>query len=94
MPNQHNYHKSAAGLIVAAAEKSGLLRNVAEALYWHDGFKSGEGPVQCLACGMLEELAEEFENLSGRCVGYDFYGEGFCIPPATDAEVASYLGTA
>jgi hypothetical protein len=44
-----------------------------------------------LACGMLDELTQAFGEHIG--IGFDFYGEGFCIPPATDQKVAPYLGT-
>jgi hypothetical protein len=51
-----NFHDSAAALIVAAAERSGLLRDVAKVLHH---YKVG-GDVGCLPCAVLVELTENF----------------------------------
>jgi hypothetical protein len=82
-----NFHNNAAVLIVAAAERSGLLRDVANALR-----QSREIPVdeKCLADGVLAELTENFGE-ECRLPGYDFYGEGFCVTEYEDAELAPYL---
>lgn len=60
-----NYHNSAAALIVTAAERSGLLRDVVQALRFAD---TGDGHVDsylacrdnCLASAVLEELIDRF----------------------------------
>jgi hypothetical protein len=83
---QFNYHNNAAALIIAAASQSGLLYEVANALHYSDT-KPGGG---CLACGVLEELAVKFGE---HCLapGYDFYGEGFCVPDYSNEVLRSYL---
>lgn len=84
---RNNFHNNAAALIIAAAKQSGLLRDVANALH-HNSVISGG--VDCLACGVLQELTEEFGE---HCIapGWDFYGEGFCIPEYSDEELRPYL---
>jgi hypothetical protein len=79
-------HNNAAALIIAAAEKSGLLRDVANALHYSS---SSDNPV-CLACGVFEELTEQFGEYC-TLPGYDFYGEGFCISEYSDEELRPYL---
>jgi hypothetical protein len=90
MSNQHNYHKSTAGLIIAAAEKSGLLADVAEALCFA---AKHPGAVECAACMILEKLADEFDAhvVTASCAIEDLYGEGVGIGSFTDADLAPYL---
>jgi hypothetical protein len=94
MPNQYSYHESAAGLIVAAAEKSGLLEEVAEALCFIDKHPNPAG--DCRACELLDQLAEEFDAhtcLPGTVIE-GFHGDGIAIGPFTETELAPYLATA
>ncbi len=93
MPNQFNYHKSAVGLIVAAAEKSGLLEFVAEALCFVDKKQNPSG--DCPTCAILEKLADAFD---AHCVDValvieEFWGGPVGIGPFTKDELAPYLGT-
>jgi hypothetical protein len=83
---QFNYHNNAAALVITAAAQSGLLRDVANALHFSDTNPGGG----CLACGVLEELVEEFGEHCGL-PGYDFYAEGFCVTDYSDEELRSYL---
>ena len=84
-----NFHTSAAALIVAAAQKSGLLADVAEALCIvskHPSPTSG-----CAACDILKRLADDFDEhvcTAGMLIE-DRYG-GF--PEVTGDEVAAFLG--
>jgi hypothetical protein len=90
MSDPKDYHTNAAALIIAAAETSGLLRDVAEALYFSNEHPDCCNGPSCLACGVLDKLADDFgEHIS---VGYDFYSEGFCLPSVSDAELAPFLG--
>jgi hypothetical protein len=82
-----DFHNNAAALIVAAAQRSGLRRDVANALRCsQDVSRDGS----CLACGVLDQLTENFGEHCGS-PGYDFYGEGFCVTQYTDAELESFL---
>jgi hypothetical protein len=55
-----NFHTDAAALILAAARKSGLLAEVAEALSFVN--KHPNPSFGCAACDILEKLAEEFDD--------------------------------
>jgi hypothetical protein len=91
--NEKNYHTSAAAMVVAAAEKSGLLKEVAETLCFIDKNPGGPEAVMCRACMIRDDLAEAFDDhvclpaitLEG------IYGDGFGLDPYTDAELAPYL---
>jgi hypothetical protein len=87
-----NRHINAIALIVAAAEKSGLLKEVAEVLCFDDQNPNPAG--DCRACELYERLAEAFDDHTGLAAGVleSFHGEGFTISPYTDAELAPYLG--
>jgi len=90
-----NYHYNAAALIIAAAEKSGLLRDVAQALRCAD---TGDGRPDgylacadnCLACAVLEQLVDRFGD-ECRHPRAHHYGEDFELPKYSDAELAPYL---
>lgn len=90
MTDPKNYHTNAAALIVAAAEKSGLLKNVAQALCFVDTFKNPAG--DCPVCAIVEELTGSFDALilEPASVIEGFYGEGVEVR-FTDAELAPYL---
>jgi hypothetical protein len=81
------YHDNAAVLILAAAKRSGLLRDLANALRQS---RDIPGDEKCLACGVLDELTEEFGE-ECRDPGYDFFCEGFCVTQYPDAELTPYL---
>ncbi len=94
MSDPKNYHTNAAALIVAAAARSGLLKEVAEALCFID--QTDNPTFGCRACGIVEELTEEFDNNTGtpaRVIA-TFHlddDDNFCIGPFTEAELAPYL---
>ena len=83
---EFNFHNNAIALLIRAAEQSGLLKQIADALH-HSNNDPGGG---CLACGVLEELTNGFSEHCGL-PGYDFFGEGFCIPPISDEDADPYM---
>ena len=83
-----NFHNNAAALIIAAAERSGLLNIVANALYVSNEYT---GSVSgCFACNVLDELTEHFDE-HFFLPNSDFYGEGVVLPDYTDEQLRSYL---
>jgi hypothetical protein len=85
-----NRHENAAALIVAAAKKSGLLNEVAEALCFID---KTSNIFDCRACEIYERLAEAFDEhcCLAALTLESFHGEGICVGPYTDAELTPYL---
>jgi hypothetical protein len=84
---------SAAALIVAAAEKSGLLREVAEALCFFDKHRGDVIPCACDGPdALLDALADAFDDhiCESAIVVESFFGEGIDVI-VNDAEVAPYL---
>ena len=81
-------HNNAAALIVAAAEKAGLLREVAEALCFFD---KSANPL--CACALRDEIVEQLDDLicTPALVMESFHGEGFSPRPPSDAELEPYL---
>jgi len=84
-------HPTAAGLIIAAAEQSGLLREVAEALRFIDTTPAPE--VYCRTCWLRDQLAEAFDDHTclPAVVLESFHGDGIGIGPYTDLELKPYL---
>lgn len=84
-------HNNAAALIVEAAEKAGLLREMAEALCFFD--KSANPLFGCGACALRDEIAEQLDDLicTPALVMESFHGEGFSPAPPSDAELEPYL---
>jgi hypothetical protein len=84
---------SAKRLIVEAAEKSGLLRSVAELLWWADKYSEPHAPKELLA-----QLADAFDEhiCLPLAVGENAAGgEGLCIDPhgeAQEREVDEFVG--
>lgn len=94
-----NFHTSAAVLIVTAAEKSGLLKEVAQALRYVDKtrYDQPDGTVArefCPTCALLEELVEAFDEHTCLAVNTltRFYYESFNLPEFSEEELAPYLG--
>jgi hypothetical protein len=88
---EEKIHINAATLIVAAAEKSGLLREVAEALCYFN--QQSRPTADCPACALRDVLADLFDDhicTPGEVIEA-FYGEGVCPSPLSDAELAPYL---
>ena len=56
----HNFHSNAAALIIAAAKKSGLFDEIAEALCFID--KVPYPSFDCPACELLGNLADAFDE--------------------------------
>jgi len=82
MAHDKKIHTSAAALIVAAAEKSGLLREVAEALYSFNHILPtpiDNCPHDCPAEALCNALASEFDDhiCTPGIVMESFFGEGF-----------------
>jgi hypothetical protein len=86
-----NFHNNAARLIVMAAEKSGLLQEIAQALHFAD---KTPWNMDCFACALRDELIEAFDDhtcLAG-IVLEGFFGDGFDFQEASEEEIAPYLG--
>ncbi len=89
---------------MAAAVKSGLLDDVATALWfaYQNGNTSSDrdhpctGDYHCIACKVLEELADRFDEhvVAASCVAESFYGEGTSIDPMPGEEgrILPFLG--
>jgi hypothetical protein len=86
MRTKANFHANAARLIVTAAEKSGLLQEIAQALRFVDQthYEMPDGTVArefCFACELRTALIEAFEiddhaSLVSNLLEA-FHGEGF-----------------
>jgi hypothetical protein len=88
-------HTNAKTLIIQAAEKSGLLREVAELLWFEN--KYGCPPLGCAAAELLNRLADAFDDhiCMAGVVAEQLHGrEGLDIsPPLNQAhEVDAFLG--
>ena len=89
--DKFNFHNNAGALILAAAERSGLLKEVAEFLHWHekrDRFAEGDrASATCLACYLLDDLTEAFDDHTGLPVHIveATYGEGVGMYSETSA---------
>jgi hypothetical protein len=99
MKTRTNFHTNAALLIVTAAEKSGLLQEIAQALHYADKTHCDQpsGTVArefCLACALREALIEAFDEHTclASSVLESFHGEGFVPREASEEEIAPYLG--
>jgi hypothetical protein len=95
MTNQEKIHAQAADVILAAAEQSGLLREVAEALCCFDRWPvPSHSPLNGWHPSFVlrDTLAAAFDDhtCTPAVVMEDFYGEGFS-PTFSDAELAPYL---
>jgi hypothetical protein len=58
-----DHHQSAKALIIAAAEKSGLLRETAKLLWFTEKYGGGDMCCtggSCAPCNLLDRLVEEF----------------------------------
>ena len=89
-----NIHNSAAALVVSAARKSGLLREIAGILCYLDK-NPGFAGTSRVAGAMRDELAEAFDDhvCLPPLVLESFYGVGSSdIGPRWDGEVEPYLG--
>jgi hypothetical protein len=92
-----NFHTNAAALIVAAAEKSGLLEAVAEALCFIKKHPLPTGECcngLCRACAIRDDLADRFDDhiCSAPIVLESFHGGGIAVGPFTKDEIAPHLG--
>jgi hypothetical protein len=87
-----NFH-TAAALIVSAAEKSGLLDDVAEALLFID---KRPIPEDDRAGAIRDYFAGRFNEhiCTPASIVEDFHGDGIAIGPFTKDEIAPFLGTA
>jgi hypothetical protein len=95
MTNDH--HQSAKALIIKAAEKSGLLEQVAELLW----FSSKAEVAMCCSggtcppCELLQQLTEDFDEHTctpGIVCGDTFLCEGLSISPEDKAEASAFVG--
>jgi hypothetical protein len=87
-----NIHTSAKALILEAAEKSGLLREVAELLWFAN--KHSSPP---LSRALLDRLTDAFDDhiCLPAIVAEDLYGDGVDISPWRPSdvdEVDAFLG--
>ena len=86
-----NFHTNASLLIVTAAEKSGLLQEIAQALRYADKthYDQPDGTTArefCLACVLRERLIEAFDEhiCLASLTLESFHGEGFVICEASE----------
>jgi hypothetical protein len=92
-PTPRDVHQNAAALIIAAAMKSGLLDDVAQALCFAK--QNGSNSVcHCIACEILETLAEDFDahSAAASLVIESYWGEGTGIGPFPEEELAKFRG--
>ena len=93
MTETADIHTNAKALIVKAAEKSGLLQEIAEFLWFTSRLKTGG---RCLACELVDELAEAFDDdiVLPHVFAERVFGEGLCILPKPDEkpEVDAFIG--
>jgi hypothetical protein len=87
-------HTSAQALIIKAAEKSGLLREVAELLWFANKHRHPSG--RCAVCELLDQLTEAFDDHTAMAgaAAENIYGEGLAIWPSPDEEheAEAFLG--
>ncbi len=85
MIDQTDFYKNAAALIVAAAQSSGLLREVVDALCFIA--KHPDPEASCRACAILAELADAFDEhiATPATVIESYYGEGFAAGAGSSA---------
>jgi hypothetical protein len=84
---------SAKQLIIEAAERSGLLRSVAELLWFADKYSKPHAPKELLA--QLSDAFDTFICLPGIVGENAAGGEGCCIDPhgaEQEAEVDEFVG--
>jgi hypothetical protein len=89
-------HDNAAALIVAAAAKSGLLKEIGEALLFINKYPTLNGDCcncSCRACELYERLAEAFDVHCCLAQGVlaSFHGDGVDLDSFTADELAPYL---
>jgi hypothetical protein len=94
-----NFHTSAALLIVTAAEKSGLLQEIAQALHYADKTHYDQPPGTvarefCLGCTLLDAMTAALDEHRGEAVMTleGFYDKDFVFRDASEDEIAPYLG--
>jgi hypothetical protein len=90
------HYTNAAALIVAAAKKSGLLREVAEAIYCFDQHQiptpsCSDGSE--VLCDVLADLFDDYFTTPGSVLKA-YFGNGFEPGPYSDAVLAPYLNVA
>jgi hypothetical protein len=95
MKETGDIHDNAAALIVAAAKKSGLLEEVAEALCFIDKTPNSLDAAGCRACELYERLAEAFDEHCCLAQGVlaTFHGDGVDTGSFTADELKPYLTT-
>ena len=89
-----NYHDDPRELIIEAAERSGLLKEVAYLIWFAKQY--GTAP-RCPICELVDELTEAFDDhiCTPGIVGEHVYGDGHGggpsdIAPAPGAEAAEF----
>ena len=92
-----DFHSSAKALLVEAAEQSGLLREIAELLWFAS--KHEQPPGWCPQCELFERLADAFDDHTTLpdTVGEAVFGggiEGLDTSPGPDEahEVDAFIG--
>jgi hypothetical protein len=87
MTEDKDIHDSARALIIEAAEKSGLLKSVAELLWFANEHPSAPGG-DCVVCELLHRLTEDLDDhvVLPNIVADDMYGEGVNIDPSPGTE--------
>ena len=97
--NTTDHHMSAAALILKAAEKSGLLKEVAEAIWFADKHRTELTRYRahvCIPCEVLRALTEAFDVhtcLAGLTCESVLGIEGLAVfpPRGEEHEVISFL---
>jgi hypothetical protein len=91
--NSPDYHTNAAALIVAAAAKSGLLKDVAEVLCAFDKRTDVCCNLNCSACLLLENLVDAFDDHTclAALTWEGLTSEGVEVPECSKEELAPFM---
>lgn len=85
----NNWHTDPRALLITAAERSGLLKEIAHLLWFVEKHNLD---VASAACELLEKLTEAFEEDVGSVpyiLAEDIWGDGLSIEPRGE-EVAEF----
>jgi hypothetical protein len=96
-------HHSAKALLLEAAEKSGLLREVASLLWWADKLQHAPQEVKsgvCPACELLNQLTDAFDEhiaepytaAASALKLSEGFGDYAPVTPEDKAEAAAFVG--
>jgi hypothetical protein len=91
----NDYHTDPRALLIEAAERSGLLKEIAHLLWFvekHNLETCCNGGT-CAPCELIAQLVEAFEEDVGSLpyiLAEDIWGDGLDVSPHNDAELAEF----